>query len=1260
MSSSIQNNPHPLSRGGISRSQRDLVALSPAHAPLDDRTDLELLEFFNQLSEVVIFHDLELRKSDWRDFFSGSLPFQLASISRFDTGVLETKFKDGLTEFEVGLEKGNLQTLFNRILEQAQIINRWYNSFTGAKGLKAEIGSLISEDLQFGLQRFLNLSSDAEKADLGVKRPANLLPFTTNQLWNISSSVRVGLSLPFLPGDNSLPRLRGTTARKKQIVLQQLKDLFQVFLEGIKRIVAVAPRFFSESMKKPENLTPHVGLIVAFLRLFKHVQGDMNKLTERQLEYYFRNVLGLEESPLVPDFAHLVLQLDKNVKRHKVPSGFQFMDGKDVNKADILFKLSEEVVLNQASVESFRTLYQKKNAGALESISIAQVANSKDGIGTPFEDPDAASWKTLGYHEAKDGTVLDKARIGFLIASPTLLLNEGDGNINVAVSLIFKNQPTDLNDLNSLNLNSLFKIFYTGKKGWEEATYTFSLSPSIPPLPAPNSFPATYQAVWNLSIQPDEIITFADPKVLKEDYGTTDPMLKFVLAETGIDAYRILLESNASIESIDLTVTANKVKKIIVQNDEGVQDANKPFMPFGAQPFVGSAFYVGCEEAFRKKLTDIQFHNSWAKLPVSFANHYLAYGAGVTDSGYFVFTAEVLDEMGIWKNLLLDSGTDLFSPLTIDFDLSNANPALPIISDPLLPLTPDTKAGFIKLTLTPKDFLHEEYLVKLQEALLTGAPATQGMKKKIQDEIDDVKNTGNTNADCDTELDGIKSFIENYVQAIPNVPYTPLLSEFYISYTAESIWNKANVENKETDITFLHLHPFEADNYDQPEFPAPATSVNFLPAFPNEGYLYIGLENLDPGSTISLLFQLAEATANPDVPKPQLTWEYLKDNEWGQLKPLSEILHDDTNDLVASGIVKLQIPFALSNKEMTILPNEYQWLRVTMPEYTDGVSEAVNIHAQGVKVVFDVQPENDTERLAVPLAAKKISKAPVNDPLVKKISQPYETFGGRPPESKQFFYRRASERLRHKGRAITLNDYERLVLSHFPEIFKVKCITHTNAGLAGNPDRYFAPGQVTLAVIPDITGLRFGEKLRPKASLALLCRIQDFLKKRNSCFVKVNVVNPIFQEINLKGNVVLRKDRDPIFYKNELDQDIMEFLTPWAFSEQDKLSFGGKVFRSSILQFVEKLDYVDFVTDFIMYSQKDTEGHPIPITVAEAKTERSVLAPGTIDITIDTGSGQPQNATLDDTDGLGFIPVGCIVVEGSAEEEPICNSGHDD
>ena len=74
--------------------------------------------------------------------------------------------------------------------------------------------------------------------------------------------------------------------------------------------------------------------------------------------------------------------------------------GKDNNKADILFGLDEQIVVNQAKITDTRTLflntlyhYDEYYTGG---VYMAPNALMADGLVKPFSDPASASWSTLG------------------------------------------------------------------------------------------------------------------------------------------------------------------------------------------------------------------------------------------------------------------------------------------------------------------------------------------------------------------------------------------------------------------------------------------------------------------------------------------------------------------------------------------------------------------------------------------------------------------------------------------------------------------------------------------------------------------------------------------------------------------------------------------------------------------------------------------------------------------------------------------------
>src|SRR5690625_7483889 len=80
-----------------------------------------------------------------------------------------------------------------------------------------------------------------------------------------------------------------------------------------------------------------------------------------------------------------------------------------------------------------------------------------------------------------------------------------------------------------------------------------------------------------------------------------------------------------------------------------------------------------------------------------------------------------------------------------------------------------------------------------------------------------------------------------------------------------------------------------------------------MPVFSSEGSLYIGISNLTGGRNLSLLFQVAEGSADPDYLQQPVLWSYLAGNRWKEFDERA-ILSDTTSKLLRSGIITFAIP----------------------------------------------------------------------------------------------------------------------------------------------------------------------------------------------------------------------------------------------------------------------------------------------------------------------------------------------------------------
>ncbi len=446
--------------------------------------------------------------------------------------------------------------------------------------------------------------------------------------------------------------------------------------------------------------------------------------------------------------------------------------------------------------------------------------------------------------------------------------------------------------------------------------------------------------------------------------------------------------------------------------------------------------------------------------------------------------------------------------------------------------------------------------------------------------------------------------IRNGTVAIPNEPYTPEIKEISLDYTASAC-------RGEKDFKFIHLYPCEGTNktigFTEVLDGQVVSNEGFeetpylFPHHTDSGSLFLGFENLRPGSNVQLLFQLAEATGDSELVRKEVKWEYLsKDNKWMLLRPQRDVLIDDTKQLTTSGIVKIAVPTNIAKPQLpdvelpadetkiTIMPAQYRWLKVSVPENASAFSETVGVFTQAVKVIY--QPTETNERDNMVLEPEQIAALAEADSNVKGILQPFASFGGQLPEVGNTFNKRVSERLRHRGRAISAFDYEHLVLENFPKVYRAKCINHSLALPAPQfvKDLDVAPGFINIAVIPDLNQLNLGNPLEPRVPISLLTEIRDYLKKKHSPFVKTKIMNPRYERVNISVRVGFLPGKDVNYYTEKLKEDITNFLAPWLIGDFEKLNFGQNVTRSGLMRFIENRDYIDFVTLLGMVHQDDT------------------------------------------------------------------------
>ncbi len=946
-----------------------------------------------------------------------------------------------------------------------------------------------------------------------------------------------------------------------------------------------------------KNITPHLALFICFVWLLEFSKKRFNRLTKRHLDFYYREILKIEKLPATPDKVHILFELAKKVTEAKIGEGTELDGGKDANGQKRIYKTTEELVANKTAVAQLKSIYNDHENSKIKAV---EVANSYDGKGADFPNDDI-NWWPFGYFEVEkkgkeaEYPELEDARLGFAVSSNVLKLQEGERFVQLDVKF-----QQAVSSVNVAQITNNLEVWCTGEKGWlgpflvestvknddGEDIYTTGLSESSTRLKLAFKIP-----------RDEEPVMVYDAEVHGENFNTNQPVCR-VLINTGETAghslYRQLLEKE--IKTLSINIDVRGVKTLELESDIGVLNAEKPFYPFGTQPVKRSNFYVNYPELFEKNWGKVDVKIDWKNTPEK---------TGSNDAFkdlYYAYRTTYLYQASSFK--FLDG---MLTQQKFEFEIEKEMPAFQwgqLISEPDNLIVKED--SHFKADIEIQHKAKWEGVNQDNHVLFTKVDEGFNCEFTIQNTNYETGKNGPVRMSLNQSfyhelfprIYALAFSSENEDALIPNEPYTPMVESISLNYTASSNMNLNTTEKdfQTNNVKLFHEHPFgQAEEHlylkNQLDFLDDEEKKTFLlPDYCKGGELYIGLEEAEPTQTVSLLVQVLEGSENPEAEsftgKQKVEWSILCQNHW---KPLTSdfMIANETDNFLKSGIVKFSIP-KVANKNDTRLASGFIWVKAKIHKNYFAVSKAIAIHAQAVTAQF-ANNGNELSHLLDGLEAETISKPVQRVSTVKGLSQPYASFGGKPQESDAAYYRRISERLRHKNRAITIWDYEHLILQQFPKIYKVKCLNHTSYSIKQKANgeneiitRFLAPGHVLIIVIPDIENNNVFDIYQPRVSKATLNEIQNFVNERNTLHVDAVVANPEYEEVTVELGVKFRKGFDESYYLKKLNEDITRLLSPWAFKESAKIEFGTTLHRSTLIHYIEKLQYVDYVEDVKM------------------------------------------------------------------------------
>ncbi|MCH7736955.1 MAG: hypothetical protein IH872_06075 [Chloroflexi bacterium] len=1191
-------------------SQRDRISaqLAEGFFKVDDLAFQDLLAMAAENAANLRFFDANnATAGDWERFFASDDAAIIALILTADVSVVASEFFNSIdrniSSFGNGYDLRNIPSY-----DVARRIDYWYarthlSESEGARNLGMRISNLIAG----------NLGTELLSLENFIKQ---FYP-TEDPLF------RQGFDASWFTGRNGLAtavRIPEITADRETIE-QFLRRNFHSFDNALTRLKAGASRLLPLSMQSGTH-SPASGLFIAFTQLLKHAQKSLNKFPARHLDFYYDDVLNVQRQDLVPDSTYLIFTPDVADRRVLIKKGNEFPAEPGEDGQPVLYTADNDLFVSGAKVASLATLHFQSDRHKSPELELKYYSGAISNelpvmsASSALDDPDPQTNPVFGAPRMDDYEWdFPNANIGFALASPVLFLKEGERKITFSFTLEHRDPMTSvvtgvdeffdsfLDQTASLlrypsrqdafykAFREMFTIYLTTESGWYQVPSYLPLNHvvdseceqdvlKIEVLLPPNTEPVV---AYSLDIHGG-------------GYDCEIPVARFMV-NPGAYLYPYSLLKDVSFQRIEIVTEVKGVRDLILHNNLGQLDPTSPFNPFGPTPFVGSYLILGNLEIARKNLTHLDFDIEWGNLPTegrSFADHYRAYDLPFENS-VFQAQATVLrdgrwwpqDEnerpvVGLFASRSPDDGGEGWNRIK-----TNRLPVGPVLARALTPLETATgedgltyntlsKTGFFRFSLSSPEYAfgHKEYPLKLTTVLTVNAQ----LKKP--------------------EL----------FTPTPNAPYTPLINSISLDYTAVSTMDLRQIVSADEGLLkeqIFHIHPFGLENLP----PGRYRTINMLPHYDATGNLYVGVDAESLTGVITLFFRLREdCLPEAGTGDAEITWHFLSADGWTQLDRAA-VISDTTNGFLGSGIVTLNIPDTIARGN-AVMPGDLYWLRASAYEHSDAFCSVYSVHAQALKVSWQ-HGENLQARLQNIIPAGTIKSSRVSIPGIGKIDQIIDSFGGRLPESPQQTNVRTSERLRHKNRALSPWDYERMILQQFPNLLKVKCFPNMDFDLnpETNIESLHRPGNVLIVVVPNPKDRR-SIHLKPMVNGLELEEIREFVKKHASPFATIKVKNPVYEQIQVRCTVRFHEGESEGYSLNALDQAISAFLSPWDESIGYQAEFYWKIRRHDIETYIRNLDYVDFITNFSMLHIADNrQGYFHLFDTMKSETEITEITP---------------------------------------------------
>lgn len=611
---------------------------------------------------------------------------------------------------------------------------------------------------------------------------------------------------------------------------------------------------------------------------------------------------------------------------------------------------------------------------------------------------------------------------------------------------------------------------------------------------------------------------------LKEDFPPVIPAAAETHGlKTSMPVLRILFNKEARIfpyswarqvafEKMKIRTKVSESNQVKIYNELGELETAAPFAPFGVQPECGSWFLFGSYEMALKPVIKAGLSWQWSGLPLEpggLETYYAAYGEGVKEEDFRIQTEWLAD--GKWMK---DAEKPLFGKERGECEIVCCpRKRMPVIYTEEQDYRPgQVRGGFIRMVLVSPamGFGHKLFRRLFARVMLYNS------RHKRQ-------------------------------QPVPAEPLSPQADAVSFGYEAEA--EIAFAAGQEHGLTRLyHLSLLDQEHL----LPvAPDKPMSFAVGPDSPYHIYLEFEKAAGCSRLRFFVDFAplqkeceEGRIGVDQEEREV-WSVWHDGGW-EILPVSSILREDTEGFRRSGLIEIKLPEMITERDLDLEGKLV--VRLEIREKVDVFPRLRGIYTNVTEVVGE--KEEEIRRAEWSLAG--------NTPGITKVIQASLGSGGKAAENPEKMLYRMADRISARNRLVTAEDYEKMVLWLFPQVEKVKCLPGTDA------KGILKKGVVTIVMMQKRQN---GEW--PLCTNELLREAEEQLKVFTSPFVRIDAVNPEYEEMTVRCRIVLLSGCVSGVVIQRLQQKLNHCISPWMEGEgmpEFGYSFSMQALRNLILE----------------------------------------------------------------------------------------------